>query len=152
FAAFRGGESMRLWVIQPDYDLQTLAVGAETLFAPDYVFEFPTKPLPPYLNKKRQLKITNKTGMPFVPISETYRKLGLTDFSSRGPAELTSELPDTFRPGSTETFEFKYNDTDSVSPKLRFLVERKKGVKHDYLLELTFSGPDLSTATSVFKR
>ena len=36
--------------------------------------------------------------------------------------------------------------------KLRFLAEQRNGVNHDYLLELTLSGRDLSTAISVFKR
>lgn len=151
-AAFRGGDSKRLWAIQPEGEAQTLAVGSETLFAPDYVFEFPTKPLPPYLNKKRQFRITNNTGMQFLPISETYHKAGLADFSASGPAELTSRLPDTFRSGASETFEFRYNEADPVPIQLRFLAQHAAGVKHDYMLEVTFSGADLSTATSVFKR
>ena len=151
-AAFRDGHSQRLWLIQPDRELQTLAVGSETLFAPDYYSKFPPKPLAPYLNKKRQFRITNNTDMQFLPISETYRMAGLTDFSVAGPVELSSQLPDTFRSGATETFEFKYNEADPVPIQLRFLVQSAKGVKHDYVLEVTFSGADLSTATSVFKR
>ena len=151
-AAFRGGDSVRLWVVQSDQEVQTLAAGSETLFAPDYVFEFPTKPLPPYLNKKRQFKITNNTGMRFESMSEVYRNAGLSDFSAGGPAELMERLPDDFRNGTTETVEFKYNEADPVPVKLRFLARNLTGAKHDYVLELTFSGPDLSTATSVFKR
>jgi hypothetical protein len=151
-AAFRGGESVRLWVIQPDNRVQTLAAGEETLFAPDYVFDFPSKPLPPYLNKKRQFKITNNTGLQLLPLNEVLRKAGLRDFGIAGPAELVSALPENFRSGTTETFEFKYNDADPVPINLRFQVPRKDGVKHYYLLELTFSGPDLSTAKSVFQR
>src|SRR5262249_47681640 len=56
-AAFRDGDSPRLWVIQPDRQTYTLAVGSETLFAPDYVSTFPTRALSPYFNKKRQFKI-----------------------------------------------------------------------------------------------
>lgn len=151
-AAFRGGESVRLWVIQPDNQVQTLAAGEETLFAPDYVFDFPSKPLPPYVNKQRQFKITNNTGLQLLPLNDTLRKAGLTDFGVASPAELTSRLPDTFPSGTTETFEFKYHDTESAPINLRFLLPRKDGVKPYYLLELTFSGPDLSTAKSVFQR
>lgn len=151
-AAFRGGDSMRLWVIQPDNSIKTLAAGAETLFAPDYVFEFPTKPLPPYLNKKRQFKITNNTGLHLLPLDGTLRNVGLTDFYAKGPAELTSPLPNDFPNGKTETVEFRYNDVDPVPINLRFLVKNTSGFKHFYVLELTFSGPDLAAATSVFKR
>jgi hypothetical protein len=48
-AAFRGGDSTRLWVMQPDGEMYTLAVGSESLFAHDYVPKVPTKPLPPYV-------------------------------------------------------------------------------------------------------
>ncbi len=151
-AAFRDGESARLWVLQPNLELQSLSVGAETLFAPDYVFEFPSKPLPPYLNKKRQFKITNNTGLRLVAITEVYTNAGLTDFSINGPGELTTRLPAEFRNGATETVEFKYNEADPEPVTLRFLVNNTTGAKHDFVLEVTFSGPDLSIATSVFKR
>ena len=48
-AAFRGGDSTRLWVIQPDGEMYTLAVGSESLFALDYLPKALTKPLPPYV-------------------------------------------------------------------------------------------------------
>ena len=48
-AAFRGGDSARLWVMQPDGETYTLAVGSESLFAHDYVPKDLTKPLPPYV-------------------------------------------------------------------------------------------------------
>jgi hypothetical protein len=47
-AAFRGGDAARLWVMQANGDMHTLAVGSESLFAHDYVAKVPTKPLPPY--------------------------------------------------------------------------------------------------------
>lgn len=47
--AFRGGDSPRLWVMQPDGTTYTLAVGSESLFAHDYVPRDLTKPLPPYV-------------------------------------------------------------------------------------------------------
>lgn len=151
-AAFRDSDSARLWVLKPNLEVQSLAVGDETLFAPDYVFEFPSKPLPPYLNKKRQFKITSMTGMRLQALSETYRKAGLSDFSTSGPTELASPLPNLLLNGVPETVEFKYNEADPVPVTVRFQVSNNTGAKHDYVLELTFSGPDLATATSVFKR
>ena len=151
-AAFRGGQSMRLWVVHPDNQIDTLAAGDETLFAPDFVFEFPTKPLSDYLNKTREFKITNNTGLHLQPLSETLRNAGLADFSVNRPAELISPPLEEFRNGATQTVEFGYNEADPAPINLRFQVRNTTGFQHDYVLELTFSGPDLSTATSVFKR
>lgn len=151
-AAFRGGSSPRLWVIQPDRETYTLAVGAESLFSHDYVWELPTKTLPPYFNRKRQLTITNSSGMQLRRVTDTYRNQGLTDFSANSPAQLTVPPPDTFDVGATRTFEFNCNEADLTSAQLRFMVEKAQGVRHDYLVEVTFSGPNLTTATSVFKR
>jgi hypothetical protein len=149
-AAFRGGDSLRLWIMQPDRETHTLALGSETLMAHDYVSLFPTKPLPPYLNQRRDFKITNNTGLQLRKISDAYRNQGLSDFSANAPVELMSTPTDVFANGTTQTFDFKYNDADRV--QVRFLVEKPAASRHDYLLELTISGPDFSTATSVFKR
>ena len=151
-AAYRGGESKRLWVIQPEKEVQTLAVGSETLFAHDYVFGFTTKPLPPYLNKKRQFKITNNTGLRLLPLTPNFQEAGINDVGVNGPGEVTSEIVNYFQPRTTETFEFKYNEADPVPVSLRFLLPQNANVKHEYLLDVTFSGPDLSNARSVFKR
>ena len=151
-AAYRGGESKRLWVIQPDMDVQTLAVGSETLFAHDYVFGFTTKPLPPYLNKKREFKITNNTGIRLLPLDPSFLNAGLKDVGINGPGEVTPDVLNDFRAGTTETFDFKYNEADPVPISLRFQLPHNAGVNHEYLVEVTFSGPDLSTARSVFKR
>lgn len=151
-AAYRGGESKRLWVIHPDNDVHTLAVGSETLFAHNYISEFPTKPLPPYLNKKRQFKITNNTGIRLFPLDEAFHNAGLNDFGANGPAENLSGFLNEFPSRTTETFEFRYNEADPVPISLRFQLPHNAGVKHEYLVEVTFSGPDLSTARSVFKR
>jgi len=151
-AAFRSGGSPRLWVIQPDGETYTLAVGSENLFAHDYWYEFPTKQLPEYLNKKRKFTITNKSGFRLLPLGAKYANAGLVDFSADGPAELTLKLPNPFNFVSTESFELRYNETDPVPVCLRFLAGPKYGgVKYQYMLELTLSGPNLSTATSVFK-
>jgi hypothetical protein len=150
---YRGGESKRLWVIDRNGGkIQSLAVGLESLFAPDYVTEFPTKALPPYLNKKRQFKITNSTGMQLVTLDEPLHKGGLTEISANGLTEIDSDLPERFQPGKTETLEIKYHDADPIPVTLRFQVETGSGIKHLYFLELTFSGPDLANAISVFKR
>lgn len=150
--AYRGGESKRLWVIRDSEDLQTLTVSSETLFAHDYVRDFPTKALPPFLNKKRQFKITNNTGINFIPLTPKLIKLGLRDFNPSGFAELAEDMPQRFGSGTTETIELAYNDADPSPIKLLFEVDIAAGVKHDYVLEVTLSGPDLASATSVFKR
>ena len=151
-AAFRPTGSRRLWVIQPEGETHTLPAGSESLFAHDYVLDVPTAALPPYLNKKKQFKITNNTNLRLLPLSDSLRESGLNDFSAAGPAELVSNLPASLRNGGTETFEFRYNEADPVPVNLRFMVQPPDGVNHNYVVELTFSGPDLGTATSVFKR
>ncbi len=151
-AAFRPTGSRRLWVIQPEGETHTLPAGSESLFAHDYVLDVPTAALAPYLNKKKTFKITNNTSMRLLRLSDRLPNSGLNDFSAAGPAELVSEFPDGIRNGGSETFEFRYNEADPTPVQLRFLVQPPDGVIHNYLLELTFSGPDLRTATSVFKR
>src|SRR6185369_17507060 len=151
-SAHRPAGSRRLWLIQPNGETHTLAVGSESLFAHDYVSAVPTAALPPYLDKKREFTINNNTRMNFVPMDEKYRDAGLTDFGPTGPGELLSDLPDRLRNGDSARFQFRYNEADPAPIRLRFLCERPAGVKHDYFVEVTFSGRDLSNATSVFKR
>lgn len=149
--AFRGGESQRLWVIDPNGETYTLTVSSEDLFSHDYVTDLPSKPLLPYYNKKRQFHIINNTPINLVPMDETCRKVGLVGFSSTSPAVLTSS-PNNLPPVTTQTFEFQYNESDPGEITLRFMVPREKGVKLDYFLEVTFFGANLSQATTVFKR
>lgn len=151
-AAYRTSGSRRLWLIQPNLETHTLAVGSESLFAHDYVSAASTAALPPYLNKQREFRITNTSGMNFVAMSEKYRNAGLTGFSATGPSELTSRMPEGLKRGGSEAFVFRYNEADPSPIHIRFQLERPTGVKHDYFLEVTFSGHNLSTATSVFKR
>ena len=151
-AAFRNSGSPRLWVIQPDGETYTLAVGSENLFSHDYWYEFSTKKLPDYLNAKRRFTITNKSGFKLLPLGDKYASAGLTDFSAESPAELTAAPPTPLRFVSTESFELRYNEVDPAPVHLRFLTERVLGVKHDYMLEMILSGPKLATATTVFKR
>ena len=154
--AFRPGASQRLWVVQRDGQIRSLINALEHLFAPEFESDFSAKKLPPALDasKKRKLTIKNDARIDFVPMSETYQMVGLTDFSSSGPAAEGRRL----MPGGTKLgimtsgdFELICNESDPVPMKLRFLAERKDGVPHDYMLEVSLSGPDLSI-TSVFKR
>jgi len=147
-AAFRGGDSPRLWVIQPGFETHTLAVGSESLFAHDYVLDFPTKPLSPYLNKKRQFPLKSP-GARILPLNDTYRKAGIPDVV--GLTEVISPAPNH---ALEFPVELRYNDTDPSPLTLRFLVRRDMRARpdQDYMLELTFSGPNLSSASSVFRR
>lgn len=150
-AVFRGGGSPRMWVIQPDGETYTLAVGSESLFAHDYWLDFPTKPLPTYINKKRQFKIKS-AGMGCLPISETYRKASLLDFSSTRLAELVSPL--LTRQSMEFDVEFRYNEADLAPVTVRYLKHKLMNERrdHDYIVEVTFAGSDLSTINSVFRR
>ena len=152
--AFREGDSPRLWLIEPNGNTYTLTVGSEHLFLHDYVTDLPAKRLDPFLNKQRQFKIVNNSGMKFVPMNDnaTCLKAGVTPFSATGPVEMISPPLTNLRTGITETFELRYNEADPPSTTLRFLMERPGGIKNEYFLEVTLSGADLSTATTVFKR
>ncbi|HEY0365814.1 MAG TPA: hypothetical protein VGC73_05025, partial [Pyrinomonadaceae bacterium] len=152
--AFRAGQSERLWLIESNGDTYTLTVGSEHLFLHDYVDDLPSKPLPPVLDRKRDVKIINNTGMRFVSINdnETCRNNGFTAFSATGPVEMTSPALVDLRAGITETCELRYNGADPATTTLRFLMQRPGGIRNEYFLELTLSGADLSAASTVFKR
>lgn len=149
---FRGGDSPRLWIIDPNGDTYTLTVGTEHLFSHDYVTRLPAKPLPPALDKKRTFTIINDSDIQFVPMNEACIRNGLTPFSATGPVEIISAPPTNLRRGIQETFELKYNEAESPTVTLRFLVQRATGVKHDYVLEVTLSDANLSISNNVFKR
>ncbi|HEX6716021.1 MAG TPA: hypothetical protein VF088_02855, partial [Pyrinomonadaceae bacterium] len=151
-AAYRPMGSRRLWLIQPNGETHTLAAGSESLFAHDYASGVPTAALPPYLDKTREFTILNDSWVDLAPMSEQYRDMGLIDFAPTGPGELLSQLPQNLNHGKSATFQFRYNEADPAPIRLRFLAARRPKVKHDYFVEVTFSGRDLSTATSVFKR
>jgi hypothetical protein len=148
-AAFRGGDSPRLWVIQPDGETNTLAVGSESLFAHDYVVDFPTKSLLPYLNRKR--KFTIKCPIAVGPINEPYRKFGIADVSSSGPREV-SPLPT--RAVVQFDVEVGYNQANPEPVTLRVQMARRPQTRPDvdHIVEVTFSGPDLSSASSCVRR
>jgi hypothetical protein len=148
-AAFRDGGSPRLWVVQPDGATHTLPVGSENLFARDYVLDFPTKALPPYFNKKR--KFTIKCFSAVGPIEEKYRKFGINDVETNGPRDV-SPLP--ARPQTQFDVEIGYNQTDTEFVRLTFQLVRRMQSRADvdYLLEVRFTGNDLSTAISTIRR
>lgn len=151
-AAFREGDSPRLWVIQPDGEMYTLAVGSESLFAPDYVLDFPTKPLPPYLTRKRQFTV-KFSGVKLTPISDKNFNfpIGMREFVTRGPVELPPRPSQTM---TEYTFDLTYNDANPtpIVLQLQLSPEQKSRADADYFMELTLSGPNLATATSVYKR
>ena len=151
--AFRGGESPRLWLIDPAAKTYTLHVQSEYLFSQDYVEGLPAKPLPKVFNKKRPLMFINNTGMEFVPMSEACLKAGLRPFSAIGRAHLTSPIPTgKTNPKTAEPVDLWYNDAERPTAILRLLAKRAPGVKHDYVLEVTLFGPAFSWGKTVFKR
>ena len=150
-AAFRGGESPRLWVIQPNCETYTLAVGSETLFAHNYRSDFPTEALLPYTTKKRMFNL--KCDPVIVgPINDAYRRQGLLEFTTADP---TAEKPQALmQPAKHFSVHLRYNEANPAPVTIRQQVARTTTSRSDldYMLEVTFSGPDLSTATSCFKR
>jgi hypothetical protein len=151
FAGYRSGESPRLWVLQADGGIHTLAVGSEHIFASDFNRRFPTKDLPPYLDGKRELTIANQSGVDLVPMDDVCRLAGLDDFSSSGPVALTP-IRQAFENSARKKFEIAFHK-DGVEPvKLRFMGKEPPPAGPRYVLEMTFTGPGLSSVTSVFKR
>jgi hypothetical protein len=150
-AAFRGGDSPRLWVVQPNGETYTLAVGSETLFSHNYRRDFPTEPLPLYTTKKRMFSI--KCDPVIVgPINDPYRRLGLIEFTTADP---TAEKPQPLTRGEKQfDVNLRYNEANPAPVTIRQQVARTTTSRRDmdYMLEVTFSGPDLSTATSCFRR
>lgn len=147
---YRDGDSPRLWLIEPNANSHTLTVGSEHLFVYNYVTDEPSKPLAPYFNKTQRFSIDNKTGMEFVLPNETCQQVGLRPFTSSSPVEMVP--PVTSIKAGVTSFDLRFNDANPGPVVLRFMVQRAAGVKHDYVLELTLSGPGLLSATTVFKR
>ena len=148
---FRGGSSPRLWMVEPGGEAYTLTVGSEHLFSNNYISNFQTEDLDPFFNQTRKFTIVNPTDMQFVPLNATCERAGLTAFSSTSPVEMTPR-PINLGPKGKADFELRYNKEDSMTTTLRFLMQRPAGITNEYFLELTISGPDLTTATTVFKR
>lgn len=150
--AYRGGESPRLWIVEPNGDTYTLTVGTEHLFSHDFVTRFPAKPLLPVLDKKRTFTIINDSEIQFVAMNEACIRNGLAPFSATGPVEMIKAPPTNLPTRTEQTFELKYNEAESPTVTLRFLVQKAAGVKHDYVLEVTLSDANLSISNTVFKR
>lgn len=151
--AFRGGDSPRLWMIDSTGDAYTLTVLSEHLFVHNYVTDLPPTPLPEVFNKKRELAFVNHTGIEFVPMNETCLKAGLKPFSATGRVHLTSPLPTgPTNPRRAEPVDLRYNEAETPAATLRFLAKRGIGVKHEYVLEVTVTGPRFSQGKAVFKR
>ncbi len=147
---FRDGQSPRLWTIGPNGDTHTLTVGSEHLFSNDYVKKWDPAELPPFLHKKHEFTIVDYLNLG--PLNDTCRKAGLAAFSSTIPVEITPPLPTQFQDGKHEKFQVRYNYYDRGTVTWRYMVPHAAGVKHDYVFELTLHGPELSRATTVFKR
>ena len=153
-AAFRGGESERMWLLQPDGEMHTLMEASGKLFAPDYVDNFPLKSLPPILNAKLSLRITNESKLHMGSADDVQLLSGIGSVSSAALVEVeppshTFTLP--FR--NTQIFEINYHKNDPPPVSLRFLVERSNKPQSPlYFLEVTLSGDNLSSISSVFKR
>ena len=152
--AFRGGQSPRLWLIDPTGEAYTLTGASEDLFLPDFIKDLPSKPLSPVLDKKREFIFINNTGMQFVPMNEICLKAGLGPFSATGRVHLDSPIPTgPTNPKIAEPVELRYNEAErSPSATLRLLAQRGPGAKHDYLLEVNLFNSRFSYSTISLKR
>jgi hypothetical protein len=154
-AAFREGSSPRLWVLQPNRKMHTLTGAYEHLFAPNYVppgsrsEKYPSKPLPPMMDGKREITIINQSGTDLVPVDDACRAAGIYSFSATGMADVTPMLRGKLENGTRKTFAISYDKDKPAAVTMRFMVADHSS--SHYLLELTFSGSDLSAVTSVFK-
>ena len=149
---FRGGSgtSPRLWVFQPDGEVQTLAAGAEDIFVHDYKPEYPTKSLTPYITGKRKFTVKCQ-GFKVQPIIYDYLREGVSQFRSGVPSELPSlptKVVDEF------SFELTYNGANPAPATilLQFAREHSFRPDVDYFLQLNFSGRDLGNVSSSFRR
>lgn len=150
-AAFRGGASKRLWVLQPGGELHTLAGAKEELFAPDYVDNLHASNLPPALDATRDFTFANNTGFDLVPMDEACRAAGLGAFEADGPAVLTpapAAVPG--QDSVPRAFKVVYDSTRTTNVKLRLMVAGSPGPR--YFLEVTLRDSGLARAASVFKR
>jgi len=150
-AAYRDIGSPRMWVIQPDSETHTLAVSSKSLFAHDYVKEFTAKPLLPYLNKKRSFSFKYPAAKLSPVFPDNYRKLGVEAVSTTGLAECG---PISNLQSGESVIDINYNEANPSPVTLRMLTARgmRSRPDIDHVLEITLSGPDLSTATSCVRR
>lgn len=154
-AAYRDGASKRLWVLQPTGEMYTLMDASAQLFAPKYVDKFPPAVLPPALNAKRFFQIKNESGKMLKSKGNAPFSSGLNEFSSAGLADVDPPPRMPIDSGRSEMFTIQYNRTDPPPVKLHYLIEPEGSSGADaplYFLEIVFSGPDLTSVSSVFKR
>ena len=145
--AVRGAK--RMWVLQPEGEMYTLAGAKEELFASDYVDDLHPLDLKPALDATREFTLANPTVVELLPPDEAMRAAGLEGFSADGAAELSTPL--TPLPNEKQqAFKFSYDSANTTSVKLRYMVAEPPGLR--YFFEVTFSGAGLGNVTSVFKR
>jgi hypothetical protein len=154
-AAFRGGNDERLWVLQPDGELHTLMEAQPQLFAADYVqlesgMKFPSASLPPALNAKKVFQIRNNSATSLSSMDMGGFDFGLQEVNSASMVDIDPSRVQ-LRDGFAQTFEIRYHKTDPTPIRQRFMVYSDT-LGPRYFLEVTFSGHDLSSITSVFKR
>jgi DNA-binding beta-propeller fold protein YncE len=149
-AAYRGGASKRLWVLQPNAEIHTLQAAGEGLFAPDYVPRFPSTVLPDALDARLEVQVLNQSWFDLVAVDSVCQAAGLTSLSAAGPAKVTP-VPGEFPKSAQQKFTIAYR-ADSAPVTLRFMVKDSEKGSSRFVLELTFSGTGLSTITSEFKR
>ncbi|HEU4390278.1 MAG TPA: hypothetical protein VFV34_20920 [Blastocatellia bacterium] len=149
-AAFRGGPSKRLWVLQADGKMARLAGATESLFERNYVEKFPPKTLLPALNAKKVIKIKNDSGWPLGRVELYGLSVEVSAFSCEALSEVKpGESNFEVDAGATRQFEIAHHKTDPSPVKLRFATY--PGQLFAYFVEVTLSGLGLSNISSVFK-
>ena len=147
---YRGGKSPRLWAAKPDGTWFKLAGANEKAFAPEFVYQYTTKPLPPALDGVREFTLTNRTGIELVPLDAVCQKGALPGFESDGPAELLSPMPQKLGTFGRYTFKVAYSKDDLSPVTLRLMAGGCRGPR--YFLEVNLTGADLQRISYGFKR
>lgn len=147
---YRGGNSPRLWAVRPDGSWHMLAGATEKAFAPEFVPQYTTKPLPPALDAFREFTITNRTGLEFVPLDDVCQKGALPSFEADGPAELLTPIPQSIKSYGRQSFKVAYSKEETSQVVVRMMVAGCRGLR--YFLEVTLSGTDLQKITYAFRR
>ena len=150
-AAFRGGASRRLWVLQPppDGSLHTLPLPYEVLFAPDFVDNLHNVDLAPALDATREFTLANSSGFDLEPVDDVCRAAGVDGLSTDGLVELLTPLAP-IRNFQRMNFKFSYSSADTKEVRLRLMAAKPIGPR--FLLEVTLSGERLGSVATVFKR
>ncbi|MET0646942.1 MAG: hypothetical protein ABW208_10005 [Pyrinomonadaceae bacterium] len=149
-AAYRGGGSKRVWVLQPDGTMYKLSGAKEELFAADYVEKFPHKVLPPVFDATREFTLVNLSSIELVPMDDVCIAAGLPGFSAEGVAALTTPIPRSMPHASRQPFKVSYKSGDQSPVTLRMMAAGCQGSR--YYFEVTLSGPGLNNAILGFKR